>query len=676
MRILGRTWHTDRLPLIVLVSVMLCQFTQAQVGPANGPLTPLELPRGSYRIDCAVEIDSSQVRVNGVETITLANNSTLPIEWLTLNWTLDSSRTLSLTVDGHAVEVVSPGAESDPPDPLTIRLNHAVSPGENAVIRAEFGRTYEMDPGDDKPLLTQWYPRLDWGLQKQDDFVVSVTNNSDYVLVTSGRHDPETDTYRATGVREFGLYFLKGGEVLKGSSEGIEVQVVHSPAGTECANLVMETALDAIAFYKKRFGFYPAEHLNIVQGADAPNGGYPAATNLVVVHGLERMSERDELHWRWITAHEIGHQYWFEHVMSEWRDEIGWLMIGLGIFVDREYVRSKGLAPGRHIGLMRRFIDGAREGLDTRADVHSDYLRDIDFDFNNVVIHGKGYSIISALNCLLGDEVFERIHSRCLTEFAGTRLSGYQFQEVCETESGQNLGWFFDQWVRSSRFPSYEIKSDECTGTNDGFSSEVVVERTGTLDMPVPVTAYFADGTTQTNFTTRLQPVCTLRFESVAALDSAVIDPNHEIALVVPPPSAEEIRIRKVLSSLPSRAAFDSLGEVVSRALKLNIQQTLFWGRLGRQLYDWSLYDEALDVFERRLELLKEANSEWVASVYGWQGLLLDLLGRRSEALAAYERALAVETDREFSYAGDPVTISREWLEERLKTPYTRVSEN
>ena len=339
-------------------------------------------------------------------------------------------------------------------------------------------------------------------------------------------------------------------------------------------------------------------------------------------------------------------------------------MIGLGIYVDREYIKHSGLSLDQHLGLMNRFIDGVREGVDTRADVYDDYLVDIDFDFNNVVIHGKGYSIISALNCILGDELFDKIHSRCLREFAGKRMGFYDFQTICEQESRQDLDWFFDQWVRSTRFPSYAITMQECTPNADRYISDIIVERTGTLDMPVPVTAFFADNTHQTKFTERMQSATSLRFESAAVLDSAILDAGNEIAMVIPPPNSEELAIRKKLNSLPSKADIDSLSSLVAQALDLDIEQTLFWGQLGRKLYDWGLYEDALAVFKRRCELLEKMENEWSASAYGWQGLLLDLLGRRNKAIDAYKKALEIKFDRDFAYNGDPVTINREWLEE------------
>ncbi len=658
-----------------IIIVLVCisgNLIQAQDHRTQGLFSPVDPPGSEYNITCSFKFDTTTAIVSGTETITLKNNSTLPIEMLTVDWPGDSLQKLNITVDGKTVKVLSDSSSYLYHNLVVIKLPRAIRPKHKLEIEAQFERTYNFEPGDYKHLWTNWFPRIYWGMQAQDDFIARIENKSKYVLASSGIYNPKTGAYHAEGIRQFGVYFLKDAAITEQTIDGIRVRIIHTPDAAECANLVMNTAVDVIAYYKKRFGFYPSKHLEIAQGVDSPNGGYPAATNLVVIHGMERMSERDELHWRWITAHEIGHQYWTEYVMPEPPDQLGWLMIGLGIYVDREYTRYSGMAPDRHIALMNRYINGVREGLDTRADVYSDYLDDIEFDFNNVVIHGKGYSIISALNRFLGDELFDRIHSRCLREFAGKRMGFYDFQTVCEQESGQDLNWFFNQWVRSTRFLAYEITTKECTPQNDGYISDIIVEKIGTLDMPIPVTTYFSDNTQQTKFTGRLQTTSVLQFESKAALDSAVIDANHEFPIVKPSPSLEEQAIRKKLSSLPSRADIDSLKLVAAKALDLDIEQTLFWGKLGRQLYDWSLYEEALTAFEHRAKLLEEAKSEWIVSAYGWQGLLLDLLGRRSEAIAAYEKALELPTENDFSYNGDPVIINNEWLKARIKIPFTR----
>jgi hypothetical protein len=633
---------------------------------------PTVPPKALYTIDCAVQFDSATAVITGSETIVLINNSALPLEELAFDWPQDSLHALSVSVNSVAVEVLSPTGDSGASSPTIIDLPARTEPGQELELTLQFMVKYPIDSSETDYLWTEWFPRIDWGERSQDDFAVRLEYSPEYEFASSGLYDQETDRYSAVGVRCFGIYLAKGAQVLDQMAGDVLVRVVHTAKGTDCAQLLMETAVDAISFYRERFGFYPADHIDVIPGMENPNGGYPPATNLVVIHGMEKLAEREKLHWQWIMAHEIGHQYWYEYVMAKPSDQFGWLMIGLGIYVDREYIRARDLPPDKHRQLIGRYIDGVLEGLDTRADVDGYYFPGITFDFNNVVIHGKGYSIISALNCLLGDSLFDSIHARCLNEFAGRRMGFPDFQSVCEQESGQDLDWFFDQWVRSSPYLSYEIVSQECGASGQGYVSEIKVARRGTLDMPVPVTAHFADSTSQTVLTGRRRPVSIVRFASDSPLTEAVIDAKGELALVIPPPSEEEVKIRQALSSIPDPAEIKALPELTGKALEMNIQKTLFWGQLGRRLYDWKYYEEALAVFKRRAQLLEEIESPWVRSAYAWQGLILDLLGRRSDAVEAYKHALEVDTDQDFSYDGDPVTISREWLEERLTTPNER----
>ena len=634
-------------------------------------IVPLDPPCGHYTIDGGVRFAGNTAVVSGEEEILLTNTTGRPLTRLVFDWQLDDQSTFEMTAAGRPVSDFAPSGTTDA-SPIIVVLPEPVAAGQDLELHIRFETTFASETDETKHLWTSWFPRLDWGVRAQDDFIVKFDHPAEFTFASSGRYDPGTDTWRAEGVRRFGVFLMKGAQVTEGRAGDVALRILHTDAGADCARLIMATAVDVVDFYTERFGLFPTDHMTILPGADQPMGGYPPATSLVVIHGMERMAERDDLHWRWITAHEFGHQYWYEHTMSETRRHFGWLMIGLGIYVDREYMRARGYRSDKHTELIARYTDGVREGLDTRADVYDDYLETIDFDFNNVVVHGKGYAIISALDCLLGDELFDRIHGRCLHEFAGRRMTCADFQAVCEEESHQDLDWFFDQWVRSTRYLSYAIVGQTCEPDGDGYRTEITVERIGTLDMPVPVTARFANGTEQTVFTGRRCATNVVCFTSDAELSEAVIDAKGELAMVVPAPDPEEIELCRRLRDLPSSADIAALPELTAEALARDIERTRFWGVLGRKLYDWGFYEDALAVFDRRVDLLDQAGSVWVMSGQGWRGLLLDLLGRRHEAIEAYQRALAIEADRDFAYGGDPVTINRAWLLERLETPFVR----
>jgi len=110
---------------------------------------------------------------------------------------------------------------------------------------------------------------------------------------------------------------------------------------------------------------------------------------------------------------------------------------------------------------MERYIEGVKQGLDTTIERSLEQLTTIDFDFNNIVIHGKGFAVISVLEVVLGRDKFLKVTKRVLSEFKGRRLKISEFQEICEEESGEDLDWLFTQWLRTNGYLSYNVESLE-----------------------------------------------------------------------------------------------------------------------------------------------------------------------------------------------------------------------
>jgi proline iminopeptidase len=88
---------------------------------------------------------------------------------------------------------------------------------------------------------------------------------------------------------------------------------------------------------------------------------------------------------------------------------------------------------------------------------------------------------------------------------------------------------------------------------------------------------------------------------------------------------------------------------------------------LGLALYDGGYYAEALDAFRT----LDRQQPELVVGVV-WQGHILDLTGRREEALACYRKAKARGMQHPWSFDQYQIVIDNAWIEERLQTPFER----
>ena len=82
---------------------------------------------------------------------------------------------------------------------------------------------------------------------------------------------------------------------------------------------------------------------------------------------------------------------------------------------------------------------------------------------------------------------------------------------------------------------------------------------------------------------------------------------------------------------------------------------------------------EALEVFKKAEEATPES-SGWLVLTLIWQGHMLDLLGRRREAVSVYQRVVDMNDNSEwqqsqFGLRFRPSTYARE----RIKEPFKRI---
>jgi hypothetical protein len=613
------------------------------------PLTP---PRAYYNAD--VNYSAATSRLEGKETVRFSNGTGRPIGRLAFQWFGD---TLTVSVDGTPLRR-SPGKQNV----ILFDLPRDLAPGAEITLAVAFGASWTLDPKTQNAITSFAVPRVWWGFGTLDDYEVHVAAPDGYVLATTGRYDSVKRVYVANGARAFGMFMGKGYESAEADAGGVQVRAVFTSQGRPCAELLLKTAVDVIGFYRTRFGFYPHKSLSIVPGMDYPAGGYPPATALVVVHGQHRMAERPEAFWRWITAHEIGHMYWGDYVLAQGADSLNWLMIGMGIHADQEYRRARGIVGAG--ALESNYANGVQQGRDTTMDVTREQESAIKWDFNNTVEHGKSIAMLNALESVVGRETFDAVYRRVLHDYAGKRLGWREFQRIAEIQSGQDLDWFFESWIRSSGSVFYRVADQDCAPASSGFNCSVRIERTGATRMPVTVDAQFEDGTEQRARTERLADIDELHFQAKAKLRDVIIDPDHAIVMAEEPITVRSVTAK--IQNLPWAGAGPAALQAYRQAQQVKIDDVSTRGKLALMLYDGRYYQEALDIV-KSLE-----QGEWRFFALVWEGHLLDLLGKRDDAVAAYQEALKVPGTPSMRHDQYGMIIDKKWVEERLKVPFER----
>jgi aminopeptidase N len=202
-----------------------------------------------------------------------------------------------------------------------------------------------------------------------------------------------------------------------------------------------------------------------------PWPGYAQTTVTDFVGGMENVGATTLVDWLpdanayqdrpWyrqsLIPHELAHQ-WFGNLVTTENWANYWLNEGMAEFMAGQYWGSK---------LGRRaeedyYLDEYRTFLtiDARRRVPL-----ASFNSNNV--YSKGALVLQMLKKHLGPERFWASINRYLTRHAlGTARSG-DLQEAVLAATGENLDWFWNQWIYQAGFPEFVVSSayDSAAGT-------------------------------------------------------------------------------------------------------------------------------------------------------------------------------------------------------------------
>ncbi|MEO2005167.1 MAG: tetratricopeptide repeat protein, partial [Candidatus Poribacteria bacterium] len=130
--------------------------------------------------------------------------------------------------------------------------------------------------------------------------------------------------------------------------------------------------------------------------------------------------------------------------------------------------------------------------------------------------------------------------------------------------------------------------------------------------------------------------------------------------------STPEYRLIAEVDELNWTGAADEALALLDQARDVRLGDPHAWFKLGMMLYDGELHEAALEAFD--------GCATHGGSVWGtvWAGHMLDLLGRRDEALGRYRAAQAAYAGEAVRHDQYGIWLDGESIDERLVEPFTR----
>ncbi|MCD6142248.1 M1 family metallopeptidase [Candidatus Bipolaricaulota bacterium] len=367
--------------------------------------------------------------------------------------------------------------------------------------------------------------------------------------VAQNPDDTKTLTYTAENVHDFAWVADQRYKVQTASWNGITIRSLYFPEDAAAGKRAAQYAKDALAYFSECYGKYPYKDFTVAE--TRMSGGAMEYPQLIMMsYQFYRLPNFLTL-FDEVIAHETSHQWFYGMLMNDQTNE-AWLDEGFATFSEVSYIEHKYGKKGnlldlneiKKIPIIGPIAAGGKSVShipDSRAQMVTEpYLtaarlgteaplltpRDEIEPGKQPLVYQRGALTLFALKYLVGEEIFDKIIKTYVARYQFKHVTTDDFIRVAEEISGQELGWFFEEWLRSTKHLDYALEGVTTHQIGDEFITRVAIRDDGGLRMPVEVRASLKDGKKVTKRFAPLDRRGTLEFVTEQPVESVVIDPE------------------------------------------------------------------------------------------------------------------------------------------------------
>jgi len=511
--------------------------------------------------------------------------------------------------------------------------------------------------GDDTTYLLyagRWFPVSGFGLNRFTS-TISVTLPAHMLVIGSGsvtvaEHSAsnkpnasvlptKTFTFVSTKPSFPGTIIAGVFQEYKSDEAGMDLHVFFKPTHQSLAPTYTTTAVQEFTYFITLYGLPPSQKLSVVE---LPDDTVPYAWAPEVA-GLRGTSITEKTNYR-LLANAIAHQWWGVSVSPATKDD-WWLSDGFSRYSEAMYVENAAGAAGLEEAVKDMSVGAL--AYDTVPLSRASTLDIFSTEFQSLATD-KGAMILHMLRWVLGEDKYNKTMRDFATQFAGKSASMDDFQDIAERNYGDQLTWFFSQWLDSTGAPEFKVKytvyrlggaaaTAQPADKVAGF--RVTGEISQDLDlfrMPVDI-RIDTDGKTENKRIEVVGTTSPFSVETFGRPRRISVDPDHHVLT-----NSSDVKLR---ASILRGQALQQQGDLAAaltefnKALDLNKNSSLAHYRIAEVFFLQRNYQSSANAYREALN--GDGDPRWTEVWSHLQlGKIFDVTGQRERAVGEYRQAV------------------------------------
>ncbi len=505
----------------------------------------------------------------------------------------------------------------------------------------------------------RWFPVNGYSVDRfTSDVHITVPNG--YQVIASGLGNSQP---AGAGKTAFNFQFTKPsfpgsiaivqGDPVKVSSEGVTTSVYFRQKQS-MANAYGEDTGKVLNYLTSVYGLAPQANLTLVETEDGTPNGYSAP-------GIIFLSPRaigSQVASR-LLANQLARQ-WGEPLVSPIHRDNLWLENGNARYAELLWDEHANGSAAMEQDLHDTYVEAMT--VDNPPLIQAGRLDDYSLEYWALTA-GKGAAVLNMLRTVIGNDNFNKLMAGFTEKYSWQSVSTVDFRKLAEQISGQNLQYFFVQWLESSGEPEFKMEYTVFR-TQKGFRVMGKINQDlDTFQMPVDLKIE-TEGNPETKRIDVVGTSSEFTVDTFGKPKTVTIDSAGAVLRWSP-----SMRVAVAIKRGEQFAEIGEFGDALKeyqKAIEVNRSSSLAHYRVAEVFFLQNNYQSAANEFREALN--GDAEPKWTAV---WAhiklGNIFDVSGQRERAVNEYNQAIRTKDDTQGA---------QEEAAKYLKEPYAKKHSN